>query len=167
MACMEERIYNQVVEACADRLYRFAYRLCRDADAAADLVQDSFLKLWEYEYEVKNPVAFLYTVLCRAFTDAVRHGRLRERYAVEMAEAGLSEISRQGDRAMERMEWRDYLAEVMEALPAIQRTVLLLRDYEGYSYGEIGEMTGLHESQVKVYLFRARVKLKMMLQNWK
>jgi RNA polymerase sigma-70 factor (ECF subfamily) len=45
-------------------------------------------------------------------------------------------------------------------LPHIQRTVVLLRDYEGYSYEEIGRITGLNESQVKVYIFRARMFLK-------
>ena len=42
----------------------------------------------------------------------------------------------------------------------IQKTVLLLRDYEGYTYSEIGEMTGLTETQVKVYIFRARRQMK-------
>ncbi len=162
MGCMEERSYNQVVEACADRLYGFAYRLTRDAEAAADLVQDAFLKLWEYGEEVKEPAAFLYAVLYRAFADAVRRGRLKRRYA---ADAGLSEPPGQGDRAVERMEWCDYMAEALAGLSDVQRAVLLLRDYEGYNYAEIGEMTGLSESQVKVYLFRARVKLKTILRN--
>ena len=48
----------------------------------------------------------------------------------------------------------------MEKLPEIQRSVVLLRDYEGYSYQEIGEITGLTESQVKVYIYRARLFLK-------
>ena len=48
----------------------------------------------------------------------------------------------------------------MARLPEIQRIVLTLRDYEGYSYQEIGEMTTLSESQVKVYIYRARVFLK-------
>ena len=45
-------------------------------------------------------------------------------------------------------------------MPDIQRTVILLRDYEGYSYKEIGDVTLLSEAQVKVYIFRARVFLK-------
>ena len=50
--------------------------------------------------------------------------------------------------------------EALNKLPEIQRTVILLRDYEGYNYSEIGEITGLSESQVKVYIFRARNFLK-------
>ena len=55
------------------------------------------------------------------------------------------------------------LEKALAALPEIQRTVVLLRDYEGYSYEEIGEITNLNESQVKVYIFRARQKMKEMI----
>jgi RNA polymerase sigma-70 factor (ECF subfamily) len=56
------------------------------------------------------------------------------------------------------------LSEILNAavnkLPEMQRMVILLRDYEGYSYDEIGKITNLNESQVKVYIYRARVFLK-------
>jgi RNA polymerase sigma-70 factor (ECF subfamily) len=56
------------------------------------------------------------------------------------------------------------LQEVIERavanLPEDQKAVVMLRDYEGYSYREISEITGLNESQVKVYIYRARVYLK-------
>jgi RNA polymerase sigma-70 factor (ECF subfamily) len=48
----------------------------------------------------------------------------------------------------------------MQQLPEIQKSVLLLRDYEGYSYDEIGDLTNLSTSQVKVYIFRARKFMK-------
>ena len=55
---------------------------------------------------------------------------------------------------------KEVLNEAIDQLPSIQKSVLLLRDYEGYSYEEIGRMTNLNESQVKVYIFRARAFLK-------
>ena len=55
---------------------------------------------------------------------------------------------------------KEILNEAVDKLPEIQRSVLLLRDYEGYSYEEIGQITDLGESQVKVYIFRARTFLK-------
>ena len=48
-------------------------------------------------------------------------------------------------------------------LDEIQRSLVLLKDYEGYNYEEIGEITGLNASQVKVYLHRARFKLKSFI----
>ena len=55
---------------------------------------------------------------------------------------------------------KEVLEEAVAQLPEIQRTVVMLRDYEGYSYKEIGKITTLNESQVKVYIYRARKFLK-------
>lgn len=55
---------------------------------------------------------------------------------------------------------KEVLDEALKLLPQIQRTIILLRDYEGYSYKEIGEITELSEAQVKVYIYRARLALK-------
>jgi RNA polymerase sigma-70 factor (ECF subfamily) len=55
------------------------------------------------------------------------------------------------------------LDKALNTLSEIQRSVVLLRDYEGYSYEEIGQITGLNESQVKVYIYRARLALRNYL----
>ena len=55
------------------------------------------------------------------------------------------------------------LEEALSRLSETQRSLVMLKDYEGYSYEEIGKITGLNESQVKVYLHRARVQLKNYL----
>ena len=57
------------------------------------------------------------------------------------------------------------LDKALNTLNEIQRSVIMLRDYEGYSYEEIGEITGLNESQVKVYIYRGRLALKSYLGN--
>ena len=51
----------------------------------------------------------------------------------------------------------------LNLLPEIQKAVITLRDYEGYSYEEIGKITDLNESQVKVYIYRARLFLKQYI----
>jgi len=55
---------------------------------------------------------------------------------------------------------QEILHDAVDLLPVIQKAVILLRDYEGYSYKEIAEITGLNEPQVKVYIYRARVFLR-------
>jgi RNA polymerase sigma-70 factor (ECF subfamily) len=64
-----------------------------------------------------------------------------------------------------RFEVKEILDKCLESLPPIQRSILLLRDLEGYDYKEIGGILDLTESQVKVYLFRARQKLKDKLKD--
>ena len=66
----------------------------------------------------------------------------------------------EGSYASQYTDVKERLNDAVGRLPEIQRIVLTLRDYEGYSYQEIGEVTGLNESQVKVYIYRARLFLK-------
>jgi RNA polymerase sigma-70 factor (ECF subfamily) len=60
---------------------------------------------------------------------------------------------------------KEILDEALERLPEVQKSVVLLRDYEGYNYSEIADITGLSESQVKVYIFRARKSLQAYLKR--
>ena len=60
---------------------------------------------------------------------------------------------------------KEILNEAISRLPDDQRSVILLRDYEGYAYNEISEITGLSESQVKVYIYRGRLFLKNYIGN--
>ena len=60
---------------------------------------------------------------------------------------------------------KEILNEALDRLPEVQKTVVLLGDYEGYNYAEIAEITGLSEAQVKVYIFRARKALKAYLKT--
>jgi RNA polymerase sigma-70 factor (ECF subfamily) len=60
---------------------------------------------------------------------------------------------------------KEVLDEALQTLSEIQRSVVLLRDYEGYSYAEIGQITQLTEIQVKVNIFRGRMNLKKYLQK--
>jgi RNA polymerase sigma factor (sigma-70 family) len=72
-----------------------------------------------------------------------------------------SEGSKIQDRPANNL--KKVLEEALARLGETQRSLVLLKDYEGYSYEEIGQITGLSESQVKVYLHRARVQLKEYL----
>lgn len=64
-----------------------------------------------------------------------------------------------------RFELKEIIDLAMQKLPELQKSILLLRDLEGYNYKEIGEMLNLNESQVKVYLFRARKKVKDQIKD--
>ena len=65
----------------------------------------------------------------------------------------------------DRFELKELIDKSLDQLPEIQKSIILLRDLEGYDYKEIGEILGLNESQVKVYLFRGRQKIKETLKN--
>lgn len=146
--------YNQAVNLYADRLFRFVLKNIKDKHMAEDLVQDSYEKLWKNMQKVdgKKVKAYLFTTAYHTMIDRIRREK-RETYTDgnQIPETGY-EIT--------YSDLKEVLNEGLNRLPEVQRMVLLLRDYEGYSYQEIGEIAGLSESQVKVYIYRARVFLK-------
>jgi RNA polymerase sigma-70 factor (ECF subfamily) len=64
-----------------------------------------------------------------------------------------------------KFESNQVVSRAVNILPPIQKSIILLRDLEGYTYEEIGDMLELSSSQVKVYLFRARNKIKKQLKG--
>lgn len=146
--------YNKCVDAYADAVYRFVLKNIRDTDAARDVVQDSFEKMWlrHTEVEAEKAKSYLFTTAYHTMIDHTRRDRKR---------APIEEAPRYTESCYnEYSDLKEVLEEALQQLPDIQRAVLTLRDYEGYPYEEIGEITGLNESQVKVYIFRARLALK-------
>lgn len=151
---MTTREYNQSVDLFSDNIYRFALKNLRDEDQAKDIVQDTFEKLWIKVADVnfEKVKSYLFTTAYHAMVDLSRREKKRGQYN----EAAVRKI----EVSDQYSDLKEILNEAVQKLPDIQRNVIMLRDYEGYSYEEIGEITGLNESQVKVYIFRARKFLK-------
>ncbi len=146
--------FNRCVEDHADGLYRFILKNIRDKDRAKDIIQDSYEKLWLKvgEIEISNSKSYMFTIAYRTMIDHIR----KDKKYVNETQAVLPEIGHEKQYS----DLKEILHEAINHLPEIQRSVVMLRDYEGYEYKEIGEITGLSESQVKVYIFRARQFLK-------
>ena len=149
--------YNKSVELFSDRVYRFILKNIRDIHKAEDIVQDSYEKLWKNAENVsfEKVKSYLFTTAYHTMIDIIRKEK-RSSYSEELK---LPEQSHENNYS----DLGEILKEAVARLPEVQRMVLLLRDYEGYSYEEIGEMANLNESQVKVYIFRARVFLKKFI----
>lgn len=151
---MTEKEYNQCVNLYADNVYRFILKnLGHEADAQ-DVVQGAFEKMWINRQQVDNDrcKSYLFTVAYHQMIDHIRKNKrisLREEFKEEV------KITNRQQHDTKRV-----LQEALNKLSDIQKSLVMLKDYEGYSYQEIGEITGLNESQVKVYLHRARLILK-------
>lgn len=144
--------FNLLVDEAADALYRYALGIVRREDEAADVVQDAFERLWLNRAKVQPGKA-------RSYLFSTAHNRsidlLRRRKPSD-------EVQAHHVRALEDAphDLQAWLQRGLETLPADQRSALLLRDYEGYNYNEISDLTGLSLDQVKVYIFRARRALR-------
>jgi RNA polymerase sigma-70 factor (ECF subfamily) len=150
--------YNQCVDLHADAVYRFIVKNLRDEEAAQDVVQDAFEKVWlkAEEIEFEKAKSYLFTTAYRFMLERIR----KQNRIIPLDEFASQRIA---DTLKPAHDLKRILDEALARLPEIQRSVIFLRDYEGYSYDEIGTITGLNESQVKVYIFRARVSLKNYL----
>ncbi len=146
--------YNQAVNQFADRIFRFVLKSIKDMHMAEDIVQDSYEKLWKNVHNVDGTKvkSYLFTTAYHTMIDRIRKEK-RSSYIDDLSVHEETHESNYSDLS-------EILKEAVNRLPEVQRMVLLLRDYEGYSYQEIGEIAGLNESQVKVYIYRARVFLK-------
>jgi len=149
--------YNQCVDDFADGVYRFILKNIKDEDNARDIVQEAFAKMWEKVKDISyaKSKSYLFTAAYHTMIDFIRKNK-----KVDHVEdiSGMDKGHESG-----YSDLKEVLDEAVERLPEIQRSVLLLRDYEGYSYREIGEITNLNESQVKVYIYRARIFMKNYL----
>jgi RNA polymerase sigma-70 factor (ECF subfamily) len=126
----------------------------RDQDDAKDIVQDTYEKLWMTFQNVnfEKAKSYIFTTAYRTMIDKIRRGKK----SAKMEEANLGTLKSEEQYS----DIKQILNEAVAKLPEIQKSVIMLRDYEGYSYEEIGGITGLNESQVKVYIYRARTFLK-------
>lgn len=151
---MTVKEYNKSVELFSDNIYRFLLKNTRDEDLARDIVQEAYMKLWDKVEKVnfEKVKSYLFTTAYRTMIDHYRRDNRISR--LEAAD------TRQLSHEKQYNDLSEIISLAMERLPEIQRTVVMLRDYEGYSYKEIGDITSLNESQVKVYIYRARVALK-------
>ena len=151
---MTEREYNECVNMYADNVYRFILKNLRHEEDAKDVVQSAFEKLWVTRelVQTEKVKSYLFTIAYHQMIDFIRKQKrisLRDEFS-EMA-MGAGNIQHNAKRILD---------EALAKLSETQRSLVMLKDYEGYNYAEIGEITGLNESQVKVYLHRARLQLK-------
>lgn len=151
---MNVREYNCCVDDHSDGVYRFILKNIRDVDKAKDIVQDSFEKMWirHAEIDANKAKSYLFTTAYHTMIDGARRDKKQTNFEQTPAHYGSVNNS--------FTDLKEVIEDALQQLPEIQRIVLMLRDYEGYAYEEIGQITELSESQVKVYIFRARMTLK-------
>ncbi len=146
--------YNTSVDEYSDGIYRFILKQIKDKDKAKDIVQETYIKLWNKHEDVQaeKVKSYLFTAAYHTMIDQIR----KDKRNVSMDEAQYYTPSTSNKYS----DLKEVLNEALEKLPEIQKSAILLRDYEGYDYKEIGDILNLNESQVKVYIFRGRQTLK-------
>jgi RNA polymerase sigma factor (sigma-70 family) len=146
--------YNKSVDEYSDGVYRFILKNLKNGDKARDIVQDTYEKLWVKINEVtaEKVRSYLFTAAYHTMIDMIRKEKRMTGFEAEKHDVSA--------RPQPYTGLAQIMEEAVSRLPDDQRSVIMLRDYEGYSYEEIAIITGLNEAQVKVYIFRGRMFLK-------
>ena len=146
--------YNQAIKDYSQNVYRFLYKHLKNGEATNDLVQDTFMKLWENRQNVlvEKTRSWLFTVAYNGMLNYIKkEARITSFDGIENCLHHEYAAS---------YEIKELVEKGLQMLSPLDRSIVLLRDLEGYNYKEIGEILQLNESQVRVYLFRARKKMR-------
>lgn len=155
---MTTQEYNECVEQFSDGLFRFIVKNLGDRFEAENIVQNTFEKLWlkRENVDFKTAKPYLFKVAYNNMIDVTRKNK---------RVADLEEADHLKSEDNEYDNLIDYVRKAVDALPDKQKQAITLRDFEGYDYRSIGEITGMSESQVKVNIFRARKSIKAYIER--
>lgn len=163
---MNAECFKKMFLPCHRKLYGVAYRLLESAEDAEDVLQEAYLKLWEKREGLAiicNPEAFCVTLVKNMCLDLLRSDKYRkQRQSVELTAADLTLQT----ETTEAQEEAQVVKQLIGQLPDKQRRVVVLRDVKGCTFEEIGRITGLTESNIRVLLSRARKKIRDDFNKW-
>ena len=170
---MKKISFRDDVLPLKNRLYRLALRITLNPAEAEDAVQESLIRVWEHRDEwdqIDSMEAYSLTICRNISLDmAGKAGRgnvqLNEELRVKNEESSMFNVQCSMLNEFEQKERLSLVKKIMDTLPEVQRSIMELRDIEGKTYQEIADILKLSETQVKVYLHRARTSIRQQAEK--
>jgi RNA polymerase sigma factor (sigma-70 family) len=166
--------FNQLVRLYEGRVYNLCYRMLGDADAAADVTQDSFISAYRNLHRFRGGLfrSWLFRIATNACYDALRARKRRPTVSLNTPadlddDTPAFDLADSGESPDERAVRRELAAAIQQGiqqLPEDQRIVVILSDVQGLAYEEIAEVTNTNLGTVKSRLSRARARLRDILR---
>lgn len=163
---MESSQFKTLFLPCHRKLYAVAWRLTGNAQAAEDLVQETFLRLWTRRQQIVSVEcveAYSITTLRRIFYDTKRSKQI-EASEREISELHVKDSEDLNQRIDAQDEWQRIRMMIL-ALPDPQGKIMIMRDVEGQTYEEISVETGLTEVNLRSILSRARKRIREQIKE--
>lgn len=165
----EEHAFRELVEHHTPRVYAVALRLLGNQAEAEDVTQDVFFKVSRKLDTFREEAAlstWLYRVTVNAATDHMKKRRGDRTALVEDLERlPIEDHGDRPDEALQRGDLRARVRDAMDQLPDVFRTIIVLRELEGLAYEEIASVLSISKGTVESRLFRARAKIKAILER--
>jgi len=158
---MDATIFSNKMLPLAAPLYRMAKSILLDDELAKDSVQDLYLKLWEKRttlHKIEDMTAFALKVLRNLCLDKLRKKKETDAVSEEWEVAHINVL-----KEIEEKDMIKIIKQLINQLPELQKTIIRLRDVEGFEIKEIAYITSTTENAVTVNLSRARQKIRERL----
>lgn len=168
--------FESLIEAYEARIYNLAYRMLGNPEDARDAAQETFLKAYSALRRFRGDSSFstwIYRIARNSCLDAIRTRKRSRTYSLDdPVDTGDGEVTRQiegdlpsPDEVILTRERQTVINDALAELPDHHRSVLVLRDIEGFSYEEIAEVLEVKLGTVKSRLYRARSALHERLEQ--
>ncbi|MDE5572742.1 MAG: RNA polymerase sigma factor [Muribaculaceae bacterium] len=154
--------FKTIFLPCHQQLYRVAFRLTGNREDAEDVVQETYLKIWnnrDHLGQLDNPAAFCMTTLKNMFIDFLRRKRGDGSSGVSVEDVTIDSDTDVG-KQIEQRDSLDVVTRLIDQLPDNQRDVIRMRDIADLPFEEIEAATGLSPGNIRTLLSRARKKIK-------
>ena len=168
----DRRAFTQLVESWHGRIYRFAYRFFADDGDARDITQKTFIKTYQSVDTLKQPEKFsswIYRIANNLCLDELKRAGRRKSTSLEsyLEQSSGPEADRAlPDAELQNKELGKVLQKALLLLPDEQRTVIILKEYEGLKFREIADILEEPESTVKSRLYYGLKSTRRVLTNW-
>ena len=159
--------FKRLYDSAFPVLFRVAFRVTGSSEAAEDLCQESFFRLYEKNMVFPNPEEAKYWLIRVVKNAALNYAKRKERERKAYQRAFREDYRQEetGEGLLVKKETSEEIKSALEKLPENLRMVLILKEYAEMNYKEIGKVLGISEGNVKVRVFRARERLAALLQG--
>jgi len=164
--------FTRLVELWHTKIYRFAFRFFADTDDAQDITQKTFIKTYQNVGSLKNPEKFsswIYRIANNLCLDELKRAGRRKSTSLEAymeQSAGLKADQANPEAELQNKELGEILQRALLTLPDEQRTVIILKEYEGLKFREISDILEEPENTVKSRLYYGLKSTRRVLTNW-
>lgn len=147
---MTDKEYKEQIDLHADDVLRYLAKNIKDGEVAKDILQDTFVSLWENKEKVEPSKIknWLFTVAHNNMLKLFRYNKIRQNSFIEE------------NSSESNLENTQLIDQLLKQLPDRMRQCLMLKDWQGFSIKEIAGILDISEENVKVNIFRAKIKLK-------
>ncbi len=172
----DSQAFNYLIKGYFKKLYNIAYRMSNNADDAADMTQEIMIKLFKNISSYSGDSKFstwVYRVATNTCLDELKKIKRHRNYSIDKEietddgdfTGEIEDTAPTAEQLAEQNELKSIVKSAISMLSPDYKAIIILRDIQGLSYGEIAQVLGCTNGTVKSRISRARAQLKIIIEN--